>query len=95
MHNRIHPIGSTNQDVTYSTFYDYLNCLEVSPCAGWMNSNKTVRDALSGTAAAMRDKLPIIIEEIRGKLENIEVFYFGDILDEAIQEFLAKGGEGW
>jgi hypothetical protein len=60
-----------------------------------MNSNKTVRDALSGTAAAMRDKLPIIIEEIRGKLENIEVFYFGDILDEAIQEFLAKGGEGW
>ena len=95
MHDRIHPIGSTNQDVTYATFYDYLNCLELSPCAGWMNSNKTVRDALSATAAAMRDKLPIIVEETRGKLENIEVFYFGDVLDEAIQEFLARGGEGW
>jgi len=95
MHDKIHPIGSTNQDVTYATFYDYLNCLELSPCAGWMNSNKTVRDALSATAAAMRDKLPIIVEETRGKLENIEVFYFGDVLDEAIQEFLARGGEGW
>jgi acyloxyacyl hydrolase len=58
MHDRIHPIGSTNQDVTYGTFYDYLNCLEISPCAGWMNSNKTIRDATSATAAAMRDTLP-------------------------------------
>jgi hypothetical protein len=60
-----------------------------------MNSNKTVRDALSETAAAMRDKLPIIVNETRGKLENIEVFYLGDVLDDAIQEFISGGGEGW
>lgn len=27
--DRIHPIGSLRNDVTYSDFYDYFNCLEV------------------------------------------------------------------
>ncbi len=39
MHDRIHPLGSTNKDVPYSAMYDFLNCLEISPCMGWMNSN--------------------------------------------------------
>jgi len=37
--NQTHPIG-----VTYETLYDYLNCLEISPCWGWMNSNATIRE---------------------------------------------------
>jgi acyloxyacyl hydrolase len=44
MHNLIHPLGSLNNDITYEAFYDYLNCLDISPCAGWMNSNATIRD---------------------------------------------------
>ena len=36
MHDLIHPIGQLHQDVTYKDFYDYLNCLQISPCAGWM-----------------------------------------------------------
>jgi len=40
MHARIHPIGSTRNDVTYKALYDYLNCLSISPCRGWMNSNE-------------------------------------------------------
>lgn len=38
MFNRTHPIGCT-----YAELYDYLNCLQISPCWGWMNSNATVR----------------------------------------------------
>ncbi|TNV80782.1 hypothetical protein FGO68_gene8762 [Halteria grandinella] len=94
MHNLIHPIGMTNNDVTYEAFYDYLNCLEVSPCAGWMNSNEATRDALSATAAAMRDKLPLIIQETRGKLKNLQIFYLGDVLDNAIKEYIGMGGKG-
>ena len=92
MRDRIHPIGSTNQDVTYSQFYDYLNCLEISPCAGWMNSNESIRDALSETAAEMRAQLPIIVEETRGQLVNTEVFYLGDVLNDAIKDYLGRGG---
>ncbi len=29
-------VGQLNGDVTYSQFYDYMNCLEISPCFGWM-----------------------------------------------------------
>lgn len=31
LHNRTHPIG-----VTYEEVYDFLNCLEISPCWVWM-----------------------------------------------------------
>ena len=33
-----------HQDVTYSDLYTYLNCLEISPCSGWMNTNATLRN---------------------------------------------------
>jgi len=94
MHDKIHPLGSTNKDVTYEAFYDYLNCLEVSPCSGWMNSNETIRNATSATAKAMRDKLPHIVEKTRGKLQNIELFYLGDVIDDALNAYLANGGHG-
>ena len=68
MHDRIHPIGSTNNDVNFGNLYDFLNCLEISPCAGWMNSNQTIRDATSATAKAMRDTLPEIIAETKDQL---------------------------
>lgn len=32
LHNRTHPIGSLRNDVTYSAFYDYMNCLQVILC---------------------------------------------------------------
>ena len=43
MNDRIHPIGELRQDVTYADLYDYMNCLEISPCSGWLNSNETMR----------------------------------------------------
>ena len=38
LHADIHPLN-----VTYGNVYDFLNCLEISPCWGWLNSNETVR----------------------------------------------------
>jgi len=93
MHNLIHPIGKLHNDVTYTEFYDYLNCLEISPCAGWMNSNETIRDNLSALAASMSSKLPLIITETRGKLKNLQLFYLGDVLNDAIKLYLANGGK--
>ena len=39
--NRIHPIGSLKNDVTYSHFYDYFNCLQVchSEICCWISSS--------------------------------------------------------
>lgn len=43
--NRLQPIG-----VTYEVFYNYLNCLVISPCSGWMNSDEAVRNATTERA---------------------------------------------
>ena len=34
LHDSIHPLN-----VTYDKVYDFLNCLKISPCWSWLNSN--------------------------------------------------------
>nr|XP_040147781.1 acyloxyacyl hydrolase isoform X3 [Ictidomys tridecemlineatus] len=47
LHNRYHPLGQLNKDVTYAQLYSFLGCLQVSPCSGWLTSNKTLRTLTS------------------------------------------------
>jgi acyloxyacyl hydrolase len=42
--------GLLHGDVTYSHYYDFMNCLESSPCFGWMNSNAYWRNATTARA---------------------------------------------
>jgi len=39
MWNLTHPINAT-----YENFYNFLNCLHISPCFGWMNSDEATRN---------------------------------------------------
>ena len=57
-----------------------------------MNTNSTIRDNLSATAQAMREKLPLIIAETRGQLKNLELYYLGDVLNEAVRNYITAGG---
>jgi len=63
MHDKIHPIGQWRQDVTYENVYDYLNCLEISPCGGWMTTNATLRN-LTQTRA---NELSMVIKNVRSQ----------------------------
>jgi lysophospholipase L1-like esterase len=45
MHAQQHPLGPS-----YANMYDYMNCMEVSPCLGWLNSNATTRAATTQRA---------------------------------------------
>ena len=86
MHSRIHPIGRMHNDVTYTGFYDYLNCLVTSPCWGWLNSNQTVRDLTAQRARELGDQLPLVINETAGRLTNIKVHYMAHLIDETISK---------
>ena len=44
LENRFHPLGEYRQDLKYPQFYDYMECLEISPCNGWLSSNETLRN---------------------------------------------------
>ena len=50
MANRTHPIGALHNNVKTKDVYNFLNCLSISPCRGWMNSNGACQ--ARGAAAA-------------------------------------------
>lgn len=83
LHKRIHPIGSLRKDVTYEQFYDFMNCLQVSPCFGWMNSNETVRNKTSERAAQLSAVLKNVAETT--KYKNFDVHYLDCPLEQAIR----------
>jgi len=58
MGSHTHPIG-----VKYPDVYELLNCFENSPCAGWMNSNATIRNATQAHADALSAVYPKIVSE--------------------------------
>ena len=53
-----HPIG-----VPYSDVYDFLNCLQINPCWGWLNSNETVRKFATERAQNLSKVYQKILEE--------------------------------
>jgi len=95
MHDRIHPIGALNNDVTYTAVYDYLNCLYISPCWGWMNSNATVREITTNKAMILSTTLQNLTET--EKFENMTVQYmsFADLINTVIDLWHQEGGETW
>jgi len=58
MHDKIHPVG-----IPYPDLYDYMNCIEVNPCWGWLNTNETVRNLTSARAAELTAVYSKIISE--------------------------------
>lgn len=86
MYNRTHPIGCT-----YEALYDYLNCLQISPCWGWMNSNATVRALTSLRARELSAVYETIIANY--SFANFEMAYTPFPLPEAIKIWTDMGGQ--
>ena len=91
MHDQIHPIGSLNNDVTYAQIYDYLNCLEVSPCFGWLNSNETWRNLTSERAFQLNDAFEKLVAT--ETFTNFKAYYFDPPIAEVFQRWVKQGGK--
>ena len=93
MHDRIHPLGAWRKDVTYSAFYDYFNCLYISPCFGWMNTNATWRNRTAVRARELSDTLKAVVTN--NSFTNIKAHYFDFPMDIIVDRWVAEGGEPW
>jgi len=82
LHDKISPFW-----VPYPDFYDFLNCLEISPCWGWMNSDKAARDGTTQRAMELNQVYRDIIKEY--KFTNFEVLY----LDVPMEEVFARANQ--
>jgi acyloxyacyl hydrolase len=69
LQNAIHPVGTP-----YPAFYNYLNCLQISPCFGWMNSNSTIRDQSTAQAMLLNEQYATIMKT--EKFNNFDLHYF-------------------
>lgn len=86
MWNRTHPIG-----VTYEDVYDYLTCLQINPCDGWLNSNETTRNNTSAQAAAL-NQVYAQIKSSGQTWKNFEWDWFEFPAPEIIANYTAAGG---
>ncbi|NWZ28059.1 AOAH hydrolase, partial [Asarcornis scutulata] len=93
LHDRYHPLGQLNRDITYSQLYSFLNCLKVSPCNGWLTPNKTLRNLTSERALQLSDVLKEIARS--EKFANFDVFYMDFPLRQTAEEWRKMGGEPW
>jgi acyloxyacyl hydrolase len=80
MHAQQHPIGTK-----YSTLYDYLNCMTVSPCWGWLNSNGTDRRITTHISNELNRVYTNISKTATFK--NFEYIYYAPAWVELFTEF--------
>nr|XP_009677970.1 PREDICTED: acyloxyacyl hydrolase isoform X1 [Struthio camelus australis] len=93
LHDRYHPLGQLNKDVTYGQLYSFLNCLQVSPCSGWLTSNETLRNLTSERALQLSNVLKEIARS--EKFTNFDIFYMDFPLRQTAAEWRRMGGEPW
>ncbi|NXS71190.1 AOAH hydrolase, partial [Pandion haliaetus] len=93
LHDRYHPLGQLNRDVTYSQIYSFLDCLQVSPCSGWLTPNETLRNLTSERALQLSNVLKEIARS--EKFANFDIFYMDFPLRQTAEEWHKMGGEPW
>ncbi|KFP34134.1 Acyloxyacyl hydrolase, partial [Colius striatus] len=93
LHDRYHPLGQLNRDVTYRQIYSFLDCLQVSPCSGWLTPNETLRNLTSERALQLSNVLKEIARS--EKFAHFDVFYMDFPLRQTTEEWQKMGGEPW
>ncbi|XP_043820466.1 acyloxyacyl hydrolase [Dromiciops gliroides] len=93
LHDRYHPLGQLNKDVTYEQLYAFLSCLQVNPCRGWMSSNETLRTLTSQRAGQLSN----VLEKIAAseKFANLSLLYLDYPFREIAEEWQKRGGQTW
>ncbi|KAM4705100.1 acyloxyacyl hydrolase [Rhinophrynus dorsalis] len=89
LHDKYHPIGQLNKDVTYRQIYSFLSCLSSNPCEGWMNKNETLRNLTTERARQLSDVLKEIATS--QKFNNFDVVYMDNLYQRVIEEWKEKG----
>ena len=89
-HNQTHPIGTS-----YPALYDYLSCLGVNPCWGWLNTNASWRAATQARADQLNAEYGRIVAEWQARHPgshggNLELLYFNPDLEAAMTKYVLE-----
>ena len=67
LHDRTFPFGEFDGTVTYSDMYGYLECLQVSPCMGWMSADPERRALTTKREQELSQAAEQLVNELKGK----------------------------
>jgi lysophospholipase L1-like esterase len=84
MQDQQHPLGTT-----YPAFYDWLNCLQESPCWSWLNSDATARASGTQRAKELSEQLARI--ESEQAFKNFKFIYFPVDWNGLFQDYAKSG----
>ena len=87
LHNETHPTG-----VTYRDIYDFLNCLQINPCPGWLNSNATARRLTTEAAEEINKKYQEVMDE-RRVYKNFDYVFYDFPAIEVMRKWVSEGGK--
>ncbi|XP_040289206.1 acyloxyacyl hydrolase [Bufo bufo] len=93
LHDRYHPLGQLNKDITYAQFYGFLSCLKSNPCEGWMNKNETIRNLTTERAEQLSSVLREITTSV--KFSNFELGYYENLYQKVNAKWERFGGNPW
>ena len=77
----------------YPAFYDYMTCMGVNPCWGWLNTNETWRNATQARADELNVEYGKLVGQRRGEFKNFKLLYFDPDLEPMIGKYMALGGD--
>jgi len=95
VHHRIHPIGRLWQDVRYEDMYGFWNCLELSPCYGWLNGNETIRNLTQDRADNITLALRQTVKEQHDKWLNLDISMEESPIFDVTRDWVDVGGKVW
>lgn len=93
LQDRMHPFGKVGTPLTYPQMHDYLSCLQISPCNGWLTSNTTLRNLTTQRALDLSGAIKDATLSYQPR--NFDTAYIDFPLDQIIQEWVGQGGEPW
>lgn len=90
---RYHPIGRLNQDIRYPEFYDFLSCIGVNPCGGWMTTNDTLRRLTTERAEKLSEVIEGVAKEYRHHFKNFDLEYITCPLTTIVEDWEKSHGK--
>jgi len=92
IHEQIHPFGALNKDVTFANFYDWMDCIEISPCRGWLTTDDYIHNVTAQRVVNINEALRKAVDENKNAFRNFDLTFIDNPVLQVINSWVEKGG---
>ena len=93
--NHQHPIGHYYNNMKVGYLYNYVSCLKITPCKGWLTPNKQIRNRTTQRATQLSKAAKAIVKDAKNDpnlFPNLKINYYDFDLNKMMNNWLDRGG---